>query len=672
LTPSRETDGATILVVDDRAPDRELLVYLLDHAGYRVIEAADGAEALRLAQAECPDLVISDVLLPEMDGYEFVRQLRSRPSIAGTTVIFYTAVFNEQEARNLARDLGVTQLLTKPTAPEKILEIVSQMLGVKCIPKSSALPEHFVGKHHQLLVEKLLKQNEALRQSEDLFRLLAENATDMIFRFRLHPSRAWEYVNPAATAILGYSPQDFYEHPELLFDVAHPDSRKELESYINERSIPERMPGRPIQIRLIHKDGSAVWVEISVTSLRDDTGNVVALQGIARNITKHREMLEETRRARDELEKRVEERTAELRKANEMLSSQADLLDLAHDAILVRDPDGKILYWNSGAEETYGWGKDEALGKIAQTLLQTQFPKPLEEIKLDILTGGQWEGELHHVTRDGRRIVVASRWATQRDVTDNPSVILEINRDITEKKRGEEAIESYMARLERSNHDLQEFAYIASHDLQEPLRTVSSFVQLLERRYKGKLDADADEFISYAVEGARRMQSLIKDLLQYSRIGTQGNPFEPTDMETVYNQVISSLKTSIEETGALISHDPLPTLQADPSQLAQLLQNLIGNGLKFRSQENPAIHISAKACTGEWLFSVKDNGIGIDREYSERIFQIFQRLHSKEEYPGTGIGLAICRRIIEQHGGKIWVKSVPGKGATFYFTVPVR
>ena len=250
--------------------------------------------------------------------------------------------------------------------------------------------------------------------------------------------------------------------------------------------------------------------------------------------------------------------------------------------------------------------------------------------------------------------------------------IAELDSEILDRKRAEAELQHYMDRLKESNQALHEFAYIASHDLQEPLRTISSFIQLIERRYKGKLDSDADEFIYYVVDGVSRMRSLIKDLLQYSRVGTQGNPFEPTDMETIYDQVVSNLKTGIEETKALISHDLLPTLPADPSQITQLLQNLIGNGLKFRSEENPAIHISVKACIDEWLFSVSDNGIGIDQEYSERIFQIFQRLHTQEEYSGTGIGLAICKKIVERHGGRIWVESQEGVGSTFFFTIPAR
>jgi PAS domain S-box-containing protein len=259
--------------------------------------------------------------------------------------------------------------------------------------------------------------------------------------------------------------------------------------------------------------------------------------------------------------------------------------------------------------------------------------------------------------------------------------------DFIKRKKAEETLVRYSRELERSNKELQMFASIASHDLQEPLRVVSGFAQLLEQRYQGKLDKSADDFIGYIVDGADRMQQLIRDLLDYSRVTTRGNPFKPANCDIAMQRALTNLKTAIEESHAVITADPLPVVKADESQLVHLFQNLIGNAVKYRKKdEPPRIHISVKPIaecgvkseiqnlTSEiktgWLFSVQDNGIGIEPQYFDRIFQVFQRLHKREEYPGTGIGLAICQKIVERHGGGIWVTSEPGKGSTFFFTLP--
>ncbi len=245
-----------------------------------------------------------------------------------------------------------------------------------------------------------------------------------------------------------------------------------------------------------------------------------------------------------------------------------------------------------------------------------------------------------------------------------------ILRDITERKKAEEALALKSEDLARSNQELEQFAYIASHDLQEPLRMVSSYVQLLAKRYRGKLDADADEFIGFAVDGATRMQRLINDLLLYSRVGTRGRPFEPIDSYQALAAALDNLQLAVADSAATVSHDPLPTVMADGSQLTQLFQNLVGNAIKFHGAAPPQVHVSARRQDKEWLFSVRDNGIGIAAEDFGRIFVIFQRLHGRGDYPGTGIGLAVCKRIVERHGGKIWLESSPGEGTTFLFTLP--
>jgi len=245
-------------------------------------------------------------------------------------------------------------------------------------------------------------------------------------------------------------------------------------------------------------------------------------------------------------------------------------------------------------------------------------------------------------------------------------------RDITERQRAEEELHRLTEDLRRSNAELEQFAYVASHDLQEPLRMVSSYVQLLSKRYQGRLDQDADEFIGFAVDGAKRMQNLINDLLTFSRIDTRGKPPVPTSCEDAIEVALSNLQIAIEESGASITHETLPVVKGDPTQLVQLFQNLLSNAIKFRAIEPPRIHVGVQQDAGEWLFRISDNGIGLDPKFAERIFVIFQRLHQGDTYPGTGMGLAICKRIVQRHGGRIWVESQSGKGATFYFTLPIK
>ncbi len=277
-------------------------------------------------------------------------------------------------------------------------------------------------------------------------------------------------------------------------------------------------------------------------------------------------------------------------------------------------------------------------------------------------------GEVRHLQAQGE---------VTRDPSGRPVRMIGLVRDITERwqaaeaiRKSSQALAENAAELSRSNAELEQFAYVASHDLQEPLRMISSYLQLIETRYKGKLDSDADDFIRYGVEGAKRMQSLINDLLSFSRVGTRGKPFEPIESGQALDAALQNLEVAIEETRAKVTHGPLPKVIADPGQLTQLFQNLVGNAVKFHGEAPPDVRIEAARDGGAWRFTVKDNGIGIDPKQFDRIFIVFQRLHGREAYPGTGIGLAISKKIVERHGGRIWVESEPGKGATFHFTIP--
>jgi two-component system, chemotaxis family, sensor kinase Cph1 len=250
--------------------------------------------------------------------------------------------------------------------------------------------------------------------------------------------------------------------------------------------------------------------------------------------------------------------------------------------------------------------------------------------------------------------------------------------NVTARRRAERQVEQAAAALRqanaelaRSNAELEQFAYAASHDLQEPLRMVASFTKLLQDRYRGRLDSQADEYIHFAVDGALRMQRLVTDLLAYSRVG-RGQPLRETSCEEAFDRALQNLHEAVREAGAAVTRTPLPRIKGDPTQLVQLFQNLIGNAIKFRAGVPPAIHVSARRSPkrGEWLFQVRDNGIGIAPQYLERIFVMFQRLHTQQEYPGSGIGLTVCRKIVDRHGGRIWAESEPGKGSSFFFTLP--
>lgn len=344
-------------------------------------------------------------------------------------------------------------------------------------------------------------------------------------------------------------------------------------------------------------------------------------------------------------------------------------------AIFSLDNEGNVTSWNAGAERLLGYTSEEVLGKSHSYFFSNEDKlknKPNELLEL-VRKEKQIEYQGWRIKKNREPF-----WATM-----TMSVILGKNnemvgftkllRNSTLQKEADDKMKELIIRLERSNKELERFAYIASHDLQEPLRMVSSYTQLLAKKYKDKLDPEAQEFINYAVDGALRMQELIIDLLSYSRIATKGNPFVPLDSELILTQALQNLSVTIQETGAKITHDKLPSVIGDNIQLLQVFQNLISNAIKFHDKNTtPEIHIFASELSNEWCICFKDNGIGIPPESHEKIFLIFQRLHSRYEYSGTGVGLAICKKIIDRHGGKIWVESKPGEGATFCFTIPKR
>ncbi len=347
------------------------------------------------------------------------------------------------------------------------------------------------------------------------------------------------------------------------------------------------------------------------------------------------------------------------------------LVETMNEGVMIRNEKERITYVNERLCRMLGLSRDAMLNHSSIEFLDEENQMILKREREKRLQGFYEPYELTWAARDGRRIITIM---SPRPIYDDAGMFkgsFVIITDITSRKNAEDALAGQARELERSNAELEQFAYAASHDMQEPLRMIASYVQLLARRYKEKIDQDADDFITYAVDGCKRMQTMINDLLAYSRVGRVNSETQSTDCEKILDWALENLGTVLEENQATVTHDALPTLVVSTSLLGLLFQNLIGNAVKFRGEAAPVIHISAEPVDDAWLFSVRDNGIGFDSQYADRIFVIFQRLHGVGAYPGTGIGLAVCKKIVEYHGGKIWAESEPDKGTTFYFTIPL-
>ncbi|MFY9307927.1 MAG: PAS domain S-box protein [Bacteroidia bacterium] len=362
----------------------------------------------------------------------------------------------------------------------------------------------------------------------------------------------------------------------------------------------------------------------------------------------------------------------EQKKAEKKIKQLAAIVESSDDAIISQAFDGTILSWNKAAETIYGYSAKEVVGQLISITSPPELLPDLKSIPFRLQQGEQIINiETQKLRKNGERIYVSLTASAIRDNQGNTTAISLISRDITENKKNALEMLRITEELKRSNAELEQFAYVASHDLQEPLRMVTSYLQLLEKRYKEQLDSDAFEFIAFAVDGSNRMRNLIHSLLEYSRIN-RIKPFEWIDTKELINDVLLNLQTSIAENKAVITIRDMPQIYGDYVLINQLFQNLIANAIKFRNETVPKIVISASETEEEYVFSIADNGIGIQAEYVEKIFVIFKRLHSKEKYPGTGMGLAICKKIVERHNGKIWVESVPENGSVFYFTLKKR
>jgi len=410
--------------------------------------------------------------------------------------------------------------------------------------------------------------------------------------------------------------------------------------------------GTGIELTARRKDGSEFPIEIMLSPLRSTEGILVT--AAIRNIS-----------VRKDAEAHLVQ----------MENKYRGLLEAAPDAMVVVNQAGKIVLLNLQAETQFGYRRDELLGQKMSNIVPSGFPERLVADSLrsaeDALAQQIGTGiELTARRKDGSEFPIEIMLSPLKSA-DGVLVTAAI-RDITARKNGEAQLLEKVKELNRSNEELQQFAYIASHDLQEPLRMVASYTALLARRYKGKLDSDADDFIAFAVDGASRMQLLIRDLLAYSRVGSKGKELVDTSSAEALQHAIHNLRGAIEGSAALVTHDALPSVMADEMQLTQLFQNLVGNAIKYRRAGVPRVHITAVPNdANKWMFSVQDNGLGIEPQFFEKIFGVFQRLHKREEFDGTGIGLAICKKIVERHGGTISVESTFGEGSTFYFPLTV-
>jgi len=384
-----------------------------------------------------------------------------------------------------------------------------------------------------------------------------------------------------------------------------------------------------------------------------------------------------------ELRKKVAGLKINRKEAEERIKAERgyaeNIVATVREPLLLLDKEMKVISASRSFLETFKVTPAETKGKLLYELGNRQWDIPrlrklLEEILPKKTTFDDFE--VTHEFKDiGKKTMLLNARRIYREGNNTQMILLAIE-DTTERewtknlKTLNDHLKLRTLELERSNKELEQFAYIASHDLQEPLRMVASYTQLLAKRYKDKLDNDAKDFINFAVDGANRMQGLINALLSYSRVGTRDKAFESTDSHSTLGQALANLSTMIEENHAIVANDDLPIIMADETQLVRLFQNLISNAIKFHGKEQPRVHISAKDKDDRWLFSVRDNGIGFDPEYKDRIFIVFQRLNPRNKYPGTGIGLAICKKIVERHNGRIWADSEAGKGSTFYFTIP--
>jgi PAS domain S-box-containing protein len=485
---------------------------------------------------------------------------------------------------------------------------------------------------------------EALRESEERYRMLLDGIQNYAIFMMDTQGRVLSW-NAGAERIKGYTSDQIIGHSFSCFFPPADVKRGRPEEILRMTAASGRHEEQSMRVR---KDGSRFLANVIFTALRDPAGTLRGFSEFSHDLSESKESETKCR----------------------------GLLEAAPDAMVVVNQAGEIVLLNVQAEKQFGYSRDELVGQKVKNIIPEGFAERL------IADGTRTAAEaLAQQIGTGIELI-----ARRKDESEFPIEIMlsplesregilvtAAIRDISVRKQSEKHLVETVGELKRSNDELQQFAYVSSHDLQEPLRMVASYTELLAKRYKGRLDSDADEFIGFAVDGCNRMKVMIEDLLAYSRSGTNGKALREISGDDALNKALTNLGTTIQESGAVVTHDSLPAIKTEGTQLTQVFQNLVGNAIKYRSTEVPRVHVSAlKNGDNEWIFSVRDNGLGIAPQYFERIFVLFQRLHGRNEFAGTGIGLAICKKVLEQLGGRIWVESQPGKGSTFYFALPEK
>jgi PAS domain S-box-containing protein len=536
------------------------------------------------------------------------------------------------------------QSSTRQWPPGAAAGLVALVIGV---PLVALLPT--VWKLRRERVERE-RPEDLLREAETFFRQVGEYSGE-VFYLCEWPAGGILYLSPAFAQVFGLPMERAFSSRHQWHESILPEDREPVIRLWDSQTSEVRFDS---EYRVALPDGTVHWLHDFAFLLSDPEGCLNRVVGIARDVSVHR------------------------REANRF----RDLIEAAPDAMLIVDSEGRIELLNAQTETLFGYARDELLGTSIDRLVPDRFREAhratrdryLENPTVRPMGGAR---ELHGLRKGGEEVAVEIslsplRWgdtrlvcAAVRDVSGLRETRYTLQRQSTE-------LESANRALSETNRELERFAYIASHDLREPLRAVAGFAQLLARRYKGEFDERADGYIQHILNGAERMSALLRDLLAYSRIDTQPGSFELVPLERLLTSAVSGLGALVAETGAEITQDALPELRVHPTQISELFQNLIANALKFRRESKPCIHVSARRVPDGCEVSVRDNGIGIDPRFKERIFTIFQRLHTQEEYEGTGIGLTICKRIVQRHGGRIWVEPNAEGGSTFSFTLPDR